>query len=412
MDHFSTAEERKARWYSKVTPRFLPVVPAKERHDLLSETKESCVSVPFAWLLKIDDLSINNILQTCLRKDGFVVVSGVLNDAECQAVLECAWDWVEAASRAEKNLQANVTGKEAKGVIDRQDLRSLRSGIFPTSLEGGILPFYGSGHSKAAWTARSYPAIRTVYRALFGSDDLISSLDGIVIWHSDQILADSGWFHVDQNPRKKPECCSYQGLINLLPVTPATGGNVLVRGSHHLFPAHYLNHPDPNCKNFYNTRLDELNGDDWMEIDSNDHVAINPERVISLMMKPGDILLWDSRTVHCSQPPSASTTFHLDPPKLVRAATLVTMMPTRGTSREVLQQRKDAVAQQRTLSHWANQVAPLGAECEEQAQLENKRVNFIREYQAAENKVILCDWGDLNPYQQSLVIGRYDPIHT
>ena len=408
MDHLSSSEERKERWYSKVTPRFLPVVPAKGPPDLLTKTKDICVSVPFAWFLETDDSStkISDILQTCLQKDSFVVVSGVLNDGECQTVLDYAWDWIEASCRAENNLQANSNKeRSANNFIHRHDPRSLRSGIFPASLEGGILPFYGSGHSQAAWNVRSHPGIRTIFRALFETDDLISSLDGVVFWHTDQILADSGWFHVDQNPRKKPQCCSYQGLLNLLPVTPITGGNVLVRGSHQLFPEHYLNHPDPNCRTFYNTRLDELNGDDWMEIDPNDRAAINPEGVISLMMKPGDFLLWDSRTVHCSHPPS-TTSFHLDPPQLVRAATLVAMMPTKCASPDVLQKRKEAVQQHRTLSHWANQVAPLGAECDEQVQMETKRVHFIREWQSSENKVILCDWDDLNPYQQSLVIGK------
>lgn len=407
MDHLSSAEERKARWYSKVTPRFLPVIPANEPGDLHTETKEICVSVPFTWLEKDVILPSSlpknyNVLQTCLRADGFVVVSGVLDNDECQTVLDLAGDWMEAASQAERQLQASAS-KESP-LIHRYDLSSLLSGFPPIGLEGGILPFYGSGHSKAAWNIRSHPAIRTIFQNLLETDDLLSSLDGVVFWHSGQVLTDSGWFHVDQNPRGKPACCSYQGLLNLLPVTPITGGNVLVRGSHQLFPEHYVDNPDPNCREFYITRLDELNGDDWMEIDPNDNKAINPEEVISLMMKPGDFLIWDSRTVHCSHPPSKSCTS--GPPQLVRAATLVTMMPASSASPDVLKKRRDAVQQQRTLSHWANQVAPLGAECDEQVKLETKRVQFIRERQATTSKVILCDWDDLNPYQQSLVVGR------
>lgn len=43
-------------------------------------------------------------------------------------------------------------------------------------------------------------------------------------------------FHVDQNPVEKPGMCCVQGLVNLIATTRATGGNVLIRGSHHKFP--------------------------------------------------------------------------------------------------------------------------------------------------------------------------------
>jgi hypothetical protein len=151
--------------------------------------------------------------------------------------------------------------------------------------------------------------------------------------------------------------------------------------------------------------LDELNGDDWMEIDPNDRVAIDPQKVNTLLLNPGDFVLWDSRTIHCSHPPSVPS-FACLPPQLVRAATLVTMMPTSWANSDVLQKRKDAVQRQRTLSHWDNRVAPLGAEYDEEVHLEAARVDFIRQWQEAARQVILCDWDDLNPYQQSLVVGK------
>jgi hypothetical protein len=188
MDNLSSSEERKARWFSTVTPRFLQIVPAQKRQDLLTETKEIFTSIPFSWFQK-DDIdnpsSLRDLLQTCFRKDGFVVVSGVLNDDECQTALNRAWDWLEAASRAEYSLQASET-QQTGPVIDRNDLSTLRSGFFPTSLEGGILPFYGSGHSTAAWTVRSHQSIRVIFQTLFQTDELIASLDGMVLWHSHQ----------------------------------------------------------------------------------------------------------------------------------------------------------------------------------------------------------------------------------
>jgi hypothetical protein len=248
-------------------------------------------------------------------------------------------------------------------------------------------------------------------------------MDGIVLWQSQHPPTDAGWFHIDQNPIHKPKFECVQGLVNLLPVTRTTGGNALVPQSHHLFPQHYTGasgddenslHSSP-CLQFYHDRLEELKGDDWMEIDPLDTTVLSPDNIISCLLGPGDLLLWDSRLVHCSYPgqspvpksDSDISNHHPNHHGLSRAATIVSMMPQSKCSSQVLEQRRQAVDSARTLTHWANKVAPLGNEhaTDKGTVEETEAVAIMKKHQATSETKILLEFKDLSTRQQRLVIG-------
>ena len=177
--------------------------------------------------------------------------------------------------------------------------------------------------------------------------NLCTSLDGLLIWRSNKIH-ERGWFHIDQNPSSKPHQCSIQGLVNLLPSSPSTGGNVLIRGSHKIFPQHYTNDGE------YRERLAELNGDDWLEIRGDDPIlkaySDNHDIVMNSLL-PGDILLWDSRVMHCSSPGTASSQ-DTERPHITRAAVLVTMVDASTVQDDVRERRREAVKEGKTGTHW------------------------------------------------------------
>merc|ERR1712232_348346 len=94
-----------------------------------------------------------------------------------------------------------------------------------------------------------------------------------------------------------------------------------------------------SCVELYRRRLDEIGDDDWLEIDPNDDRILQPHRILTLLLKAGDLLLWNSRTVHCSYPgrkekQRQEETTEPTPPAphhsrrgLVRTVALVSMMP-------------------------------------------------------------------------------------
>ena len=260
----------------------------------------------------------------------------------------------------------------------------------------------------------------------------------------------------------------------MLPTTPQTGGNALVVESHLHFPHHYSNNnppPRPLEQNqssssssislpsedelFYKKRLEELKGDDWMEIDPHDSVVLQPEKILTCLLDAGDLLLWDSRTVHCSYPPPkaagqkpAHASFHdISTNKqgkeagmvsgwtkksqrhtLIRAATTVTMMPAVDIPIRVLEERRHCCSYSmeqnatsssspplslpfRTLTHWVNKVQPLGEERPEIVAKERERIQAMLEWQEQQQKRILLDFDrDLTLEQQKLVVGTEEGV--
>mmetsp|Transcript_17725 Transcript_17725/g.25009 ORF Transcript_17725/g.25009 Transcript_17725/m.25009 type:complete len:507 (+) Transcript_17725:86-1606(+) len=407
------------------------------------------------------------LLNKHLSINGFAVISDVLSHSECDVAIGLAWDYLEAASAAEYFLRRRnkinndlhgtnrghgeyddkLLGEDENKLLDksppvnRDNANSHFSEFFPRSVEGRIYPFYGSGHSTFGWFIRSCPRIREIFSSVNGlhhshnsscascikddreSNEMITSFDGMILWRSgEQYFTDAGWFHVDQNPRTKPNFCAVQGLVNLLPVTKETGGNVIVARSHSKFPQQYISsdsnkrlhqpQEDDNCKKFYSQRLDEVGGDDWLEIDPMDKDLLVESDIITLMLRPGDMLLWDSRTVHCSYPAtkchspnktdSTLSNFH-NKYGLVRAAGLVSMMPRSSANDDVIKRRIEACQNCRTLTHWANKVAPLGGEKTLDIENEELCIKFIRSWQFKRNHKVLLSYDDLTKIQKSLV---------
>ena len=85
-----------------------------------------------------------------------------------------------------------------------------------------------------------------------------------------------------------------------------------------------------------------------------DFCVINPcdplqgEEVL-VPLQPGDLLLWDSRLVHCGR---AGPGTDLDSETLARASMCVTMGPRDRASREVMTRRRNAVTEGWAFSHW------------------------------------------------------------
>ena len=421
MDHLQSDEERKARWYAThLRPRYIEV----RRSDGSSATNLAggyVAGIP-ASLFSADVTSKpdaeggSQLLHDHLEEYGFAVVTDVLSDKECKVAIGKAWDYLETSSAVERQIQAGPSTDLPP--VRRDDPSTLSSQYFPVHVEGGILPFYGSGHSAFAWYLRDNLAVQSVFASLYKTipENLITSLDGMVMWRAgEEHRTDAGWFHLDQNPQTKPGFEAVQGLINLLPVSVSTGGNVLVAKSHKLFPHHYSGSSDDvlgssSCARFYHQRLDELKGEDWIEIDPNDSCLLSPSNIITCLLKPGDMLLWDSRTVHCSFPGDDHSCEDIRVPSsdrgLIRAGGLVSMMPRSQATEEVLKGRVEAVKLSRTLTHWANKCAPLGEEHEEEASLESRRSELMKSLETDEgSRRVLLGWDELSSSQKLLVGG-------
>jgi hypothetical protein len=205
----------------------------------------------------------------------------------------------------------------------------------------------GLSHSEALWYVRGVPRLKDIWATLEGTDDLIvdfSALCQFRPWGIDPAWrTSSGWLHTDRvpGPPLSPpdqdlagDCGVHtreyvQGLVNLIRTSPATGGNVVLSGSHRHFFEIMERFGDLNAPRG-SVNLDLLAAADAM-----------PEVFASAMiahLEAGDVFLWDDRTIHCNGPGMATegdTTVQLS-----RAAVYVTFTPRSKTSAEVLAMRR------------------------------------------------------------------------
>lgn len=100
------------------------------------------------------------------------------------------------------------------------------------------------------------------------------------------------WPHIDQGPERHGMQC-VQGILNFAPNGPDDGGLLVMKGSTKLMPEFFRTHPQVIGRPTWGTR-------DWFGFEK-DEVKWFEDRgcaILKVCADPGDIILWDSRTMH------------------------------------------------------------------------------------------------------------------
>ena len=266
-----------------------------------------------------------------LDQQGYVVFAEALSARQAHTALHKIWDYLEQLG----------TG------INRDDPTTWDNDRWPTAVHGGILPSHGIGHSDAQWYIRDVGQVQQCFAQVWGTDELLVSFDGVSVWRpwgqQDHWRTNDGnsWLHIDQHPIGRPGKHCIQGLVNLLESSPETGGNVVVPGSHQLFD---------HIPDLYKDRLARIHPSIDHFRFPHDDPGLQGYEPIMAHLYPGDLLLWDSRTIHCSAPATTS-------PKtdgVLRAASLVCMMPREKSNAAVIEQRKAAVNTLTSTTNWSD----------------------------------------------------------
>ena len=268
-----------------------------------------------------------------LEEHGYVIFANALTATEAGKAVGLLWDYLE----------------ELETGIDRADIDTWGDDRWPTTVHGGILPSYGIGHSAAQWFIRDVPNVKQCFAQVWdGDEDLLVSFDGVTIWRpwtyeeSWKTNAGNSWLHIDQHPIGRPGKHCVQGLVNLLPTSPETGGNVVIPGSHRLFE---------KIPEQYTERLDRIHPSiDHFRFPNDDENLVQNQPIMC-HMEAGDLLLWDSRTIHCSAP---SLTTPSRDNELLRAASLICMMPRSKSNEDVISRRKAAVSKLTSTTNWSD----------------------------------------------------------
>jgi ectoine hydroxylase-related dioxygenase (phytanoyl-CoA dioxygenase family) len=267
-----------------------------------------------------------------LEEHGYAVVAGVADAQQVEKAQDLLWDFFE-----------NLEGYSLR----RDDPSTWSNDSWLPSPTNGIMSGFGFGQCKFMWHLRLLPKVKKAFAAIWKTTDLLVSFDGGNMfrpWKYDSSwVTQGGWFHVDQNhfrPNRQGKVC-VQGLVTLCDADETTGGLLVVPGSH-------LHH-ERVCEKFPHYS-------DFVPLDKDDPLLADGS--VLVCAKAGDLILWDSRTVHCNTPALNASEDLVAPKdqtndwKLIRQVGYVCMTPASFATKEVIEARKGCFVDGHSNSHW------------------------------------------------------------
>jgi len=220
----------------------------------------------------------------------------------------------------------------------------------PSFSTHGVINGSGIGQSDFLWNIRSNRQVKRVFAHIWNDQNLLVSFDGCGVFrdwrYNPTWKTNGGWNHVDQNPKLKPDQCCVQGFVSLTDQSEKTGGLIVYPGTNLRF-----------------TELSDVtkNSYDFVKV-TDTHPIMNQGQTLGKLVhcRAGDLVLWDSRTVHCNSPATAIEERNKDEPvDFLRIVAYVSMSPPSfihgQTLDEFREKRKQMVENNCTLTHWSTE---------------------------------------------------------
>eukprot|EP00419_Tripos_fusus_P003494 CAMPEP_0172672508 /NCGR_PEP_ID=MMETSP1074-20121228/11594_1 /TAXON_ID=2916 /ORGANISM="Ceratium fusus, Strain PA161109" /LENGTH=364 /DNA_ID=CAMNT_0013489711 /DNA_START=135 /DNA_END=1225 /DNA_ORIENTATION=- len=267
-----------------------------------------------------------------LADQGYVVISGVLNTAEVTLARSELWAAIENSSKT----------------VCRNDPTTWGDG-WPGNPSNGLLTSGIFAHSALLWRVRLAPKVHRAFEQVWSTSRLLTSFDGAgafrPLLHEDWRTL-GGWFHVDQGPEKQG-LHAVQGLVSLHDASGKTGSLVVVPGSH-------KHHVAVAARNRGQC------GRDFVRIRGDDPLLSDPKRPRPRLVscRAGDLILWDSRTIHCNSPALEDDPAVQRRHDLLRGVAYVCMTPAHWASSVVLRNRLHAAQHGVGTTHWPHEFHP------------------------------------------------------
>jgi len=258
-----------------------------------------------------------------LQQHGYCVIKGALSPDEIDHAKELLWEFLGSVEPP----------------MRRDDPSTWVN--FPGSADNGVISGFGVGQSRFMWYLRGLPGVKRAYEVAWNTKDLLSSFDGCGVFRPPSVnrswRTTGGWHHVDQGPAKHGFHC-VQGFVTLYDVTEETGG-LIVKPDTHLLHDAYIDEVGRGMGDFVplSMKLPALAGTPPLTL---------------IKCRAGDMILWDSRTVHCNTPGLREHQQPAGAPDLIRVVAYISMAPRARVNEETLVQRRRAVEALDTSTHW------------------------------------------------------------
>jgi hypothetical protein len=316
-------------------------VETGERPKYLQSDSEKQLDGTPSPRFDVDDPQAMNFLQ----QQGYVVIASVASAAEIAEQRDRLWSFLESLG--------------GRYQIRRDDPRTWEEG-WPGSQTNGILTGHGFNHTDFMWSARTNPLVLKAFSKVWGvaPEELIASFDGGNVFRPTdpdaggrpEWATQGGWWHVDQNSLNGHSGkCTVQGLVTYTDADDTTGGLCVVPASHF--------HHDELC-----ARAAVPDGNDFVLLPPSDPLLSQPGKLVTA--RAGDLVLWDSRTVHCNTPATSQRSQQVVQvvPSLKRVVAYVCHVPKHLANPATIARRQMAYCSNTGTSHWPQhvQLGPSG----------------------------------------------------
>ena len=288
------------------------------------------------WAACICGIGDTSRCRALLKRYGCVIFRGVATGPECVELEGLFWDWIE---REHPSVDRSRPATHAPHVFEALGYKN--TGVVNT---GSI------GQSDFLWRARTLSRMVEAWRTVWGlsaDERILTSFDGAGVHrnpchpvHAGRgVRTDQKWYHLDQS---KPDFVGYQGVLTIFPATGKTGSTVVCPGSH-------KDHAE-NC-----ARGGKQPRGAFVRLTAPGDAEYCAAKAVQLApLGAGDLVVWDSRVVHCSNGAAAD----LRPehvreargpapeaplPSLLRLVSYIAMMPRSRASARQLEHRREAV---------------------------------------------------------------------
>ncbi|CAK7220273.1 hypothetical protein SCUCBS95973_004103 [Sporothrix curviconia] len=186
---------------------------------------------------------------------------------------------------------------------------------------------------RSTWTTENLPyhwkepGVVGAYSKLWGTDNLLVSFDGMNMTIPQEKLPQTEpWPHIDQNPRREGLVCA-QGIINFAPNGPRDGGLIVVKGSHRKVGDFFRKNPSIIDRVTWGPK-------EWFGFSSEEVAWFQDQgcEVVKVCAGPGDLIIWDSRTIHYNALPETDQ---------IRSIVYACYGPASVASKETIQKKKE-----------------------------------------------------------------------